>query len=329
MRPQPAPILTPQAVLRRMRRGALPLCLQWTVPTNDCRVGTAPDGVSAGQRPSQPRALPTVWFLGLSGVSLCRFGWHGGCVPSSQLRGPFPDNGTPVARRGRKATGQDTRLTAGLPKEGSSKAPREQSGLPRHGGVTLFFRRPLAHQLHLPSSYAGVCRRYASSSMRLRCIFGAGNVDLECQHRTAARGGLESPLNRGRSNMSAARTILAFGILLLALSFAQHAFAVEPMCPGGTNPNLNVIMCSDFETGTGYPTWSPGAWCCDTNGDGILTAAEMDFVICGSQGFQSNCAAWTNRYKYGNQFAQTTVLSSGFSEIYARWYGHISSPFNW
>jgi len=41
-----------------------------------------------------------------------------------------PDKGTPVARRGRKATGQARRLTAGLPKEGTL-ASRETSGLPR------------------------------------------------------------------------------------------------------------------------------------------------------------------------------------------------------
>ena len=133
MRPQPAPILTPQAVLRRMRRGALPLCLQWTVPTNDCRVGTAPDGVSAGQRPSQPRALLTIWFLGLSGVSGCRFGWHKGCLPSSNA-------GTLSRQRHtRRETGSQSHGSGHTPEsratEGrESKAPREQSGPPRHGG---------------------------------------------------------------------------------------------------------------------------------------------------------------------------------------------------
>jgi hypothetical protein len=125
---------------------------------------------------------------------------------------------------------------------------------------------------------------------------------------------------------------LALGIFLIVVTgwlLVSDAGAVEPRCPGGASPDPNVIVCYDFETGTAYPTWSPGAWCCDTNGDGILTTAEMDFVICGSKGFQSNCAAWTNGYKYGNQFAQTTILSLGFSEIYARWYAYVSNPFNW
>ena len=34
-----------------------------------------------------------------------------------------PDNSKPVARRGRKATGQVTNLTAGLPKEGYLRTP--------------------------------------------------------------------------------------------------------------------------------------------------------------------------------------------------------------
>ena len=58
--------------------------------------------------------------------------WHRGCVALSQRRRTLPDKGTPVARRGRKATGQDLVLTAGLPKEGSESSPGT-GGLP-HGG---------------------------------------------------------------------------------------------------------------------------------------------------------------------------------------------------
>jgi len=70
------------------------------------------------------------------------------------MRGPFPDNGTPVARRGRKATGQDTRLKAGLPKEGSPKLLGNRVVLRDMEGHPVF-RRLLARQLHLPSSYSG------------------------------------------------------------------------------------------------------------------------------------------------------------------------------
>src|SRR3990172_8095620 len=55
----------------------------------------------------------------------------------------LPDKGKPVARRGRKATGQATRLIAGLPKEGRPRAPREHGGLPRTGGPLCYREPPL------------------------------------------------------------------------------------------------------------------------------------------------------------------------------------------
>jgi hypothetical protein len=57
-------------------------------------------------------------------------------------RRPLPDKGTPVARRGRKATGQAVSLIAGLPKEGRRNAPREHGGLPRQGGQSCLGEPP-------------------------------------------------------------------------------------------------------------------------------------------------------------------------------------------
>ena len=50
------------------------------------------------------------------------FSWHVACSLNSQnyvfKRRPLPDKSKPVARRGRKATGQASGLIAELPKEG-------------------------------------------------------------------------------------------------------------------------------------------------------------------------------------------------------------------
>ena len=132
---------------------------------------------------------------------------------------------------------------------------------------------------------------------------------------------------------------LALGILLTVVtgwltgwlygSPVSDSAGVEPICPGGTNPDPHVIMCENFETGTGLATWSSSPWCCDKNGDGLVSRPETEFVICGSQGFRSNCAAWTDAYQHGQHYAQRTILNTGFDESYARWYVYISDPFKW
>src|SRR2546425_3739183 len=65
--------------------------------------------------------------------------WHPPCTSSVAEGRPLPDKGKPVARRGRKATGQAEGLTAGLPKEGDAASPGH-GGLPRRG--TICFREP-------------------------------------------------------------------------------------------------------------------------------------------------------------------------------------------
>src|SRR5213083_1102293 len=78
----------------------------------------------------------------ISGISAprhdARAAWHPLCTLRHREKTP-PDKGTPVARRGRNATGQADRLTAGLPKEGavappkwwSSSAPKEGTRMKR------------------------------------------------------------------------------------------------------------------------------------------------------------------------------------------------------
>ena len=65
-------------------------------------------------------------------------------------RRPLPDKGKPVARRGRKATGQAMGLRAGLPKEGRPRTPREHGGLPQRGDCHVSRSRPSC-RLHPPS----------------------------------------------------------------------------------------------------------------------------------------------------------------------------------
>jgi hypothetical protein len=135
-------------------------------------------------------------------------------------------------------------------------------------------------------------------------------------------------------------SVLALGILVIAVvtgwfigwihgSSVSSVAVEEPICPGGSNPDPNVIVCEDFETGTGLTTWSSSPWCCDTDGNGFVRPSERDFVICGSQGFRSNCAAWTDAYKFGQHYAQRSIVRTGFEEIHARWYAYLSDPFRW
>ena len=72
----------------------------------------------------------------LNGTLLESSPWHVGCsLTGCDLeRRSIPDKGKPAVRRGRKAADQATGLTAGLPKEGRPRAPRERGGLPQRGG---------------------------------------------------------------------------------------------------------------------------------------------------------------------------------------------------
>jgi hypothetical protein len=125
------------------------------------------------------------------------------------------------------------------------------------------------------------------------------------------------------------------GLLLLAViggvivASDHEAVAAEAACPGGAYPDPDVIWCDDFDRGTALDTWSPSPWCCDTDGDGVVTLAEMEFVACGAQGFKTACAAWTDEYRYGQHYADTTLPTLGLDELYIRWYVYISDPFRW
>ena len=48
--------------------------------------------------------------------------------------------------------------------------------------------------------------------------------------------------------MRAFKSIIGIGFA--ALSLVSQVQAVEPICPGGSNPDPNVLFCDDFESGT-------------------------------------------------------------------------------
>ena len=115
---------------------------------------------------------------------------------------------------------------------------------------------------------------------------------------------------------------IIYGLFILA----DYAFAVEPICPGGSNPNVNVIHCEDFDGGglVGNPAWSVSPFCCDTNRDGIVSAAETEPVQCGSFGFETDCSFWTEEGKwdgtaYDGHYAERALLGTA-QDIWIRYY---------
>lgn len=55
-----------------------------------------------------------------------------------------------------------------------------------------------------------------------------------------------------------------FFINLVILVFISSAMAVEPMCPGGSSPDSNVIWCEDWENQPEAPN-KPIGWSWDGN----------------------------------------------------------------
>jgi hypothetical protein len=103
--------------------------------------------------------------------------------------------------------------------------------------------------------------------------------------------------------------------------------SAEPFCPGGSNPNPNVILCENFEDGDFQSRWDIGGH------QGVWPASQ--FVLCtnGSFGFHDPCAAWSNRLVfdrawgfYGYDARRSFTPQSDF---YVRWYQYISDPFVW
>src|SRR5439155_13201298 len=109
------------------------------------------------------------------------------------------------------------------------------------------------------------------------------------------------------------------------------ALAVEPFCPGGSNPNPSVVWCDDFEAANDYLNWDIGY-----NGSQFGPA---DFVQCTAFGFNSNCASWTADLQWDRQWGyygfdarplqRLSFSNPGSNDFYIRWYQYISNPYTW
>jgi hypothetical protein len=137
---------------------------------------------------------------------------------------------------------------------------------------------------------------------------------------------------------SSSRHVVVVGLLLLgsaalgSAALLRSRFAgvapvsAEPFCPGGRNPDPNVVMCDNFEDGQFQHRW-------DIGGHRIWPISE--FVLCTDDrfGFHDRCAAWSNKLVFDREW--------GFygydgrrpfppqSEFYVRWYQYIGDPFVW
>jgi hypothetical protein len=121
--------------------------------------------------------------------------------------------------------------------------------------------------------------------------------------------------------------LLAAAVLSGGCVARGAAAGVESFCPGGTQPDPNVILCEDFEDGVLQTTWDiasrGGTW------------LPTDFVQCTGDafGFQSPCAAWSHHLVFDTAwgywgFSARRAFSPA-SEFYVRWYQYISNPFMW
>jgi len=116
--------------------------------------------------------------------------------------------------------------------------------------------------------------------------------------------------------------------LLIGACVARGAAALpEPLCPGGSSPNPNVLMCENFEDGDFQERWDIG----DHNGK----LAPAQFVLCtgDSFGFHDRCAAWTNRLIFDHEWGfygyDARRKFPPQSEFYIRWYQSSSNPYVW
>ena len=105
------------------------------------------------------------------------------------------------------------------------------------------------------------------------------------------------------------------------------AVAPERMCPGGSSPNPNVLMCENFEDDDFKARWDIG------NHNGMLSASQ--FVLCTDDkfGFNDRCAAWSNRLIFDHEWGfwgyDARRKFPPQSEFYVRWYQSNSTPYVW
>ena len=101
----------------------------------------------------------------------------------------------------------------------------------------------------------------------------------------------------------------------------------EPFCPGGRNPDRNVVLCDNFEDSGFEHRWDIGGH------QGIWPTSE--FVLCTDNrfGFHDRCAAWSNNLVFDREWGfygyDGRRAFRPQSEFYVRWYQYIGDPFVW
>ena len=120
---------------------------------------------------------------------------------------------------------------------------------------------------------------------------------------------------------------LLVAVVLLRGHPAPATAAIEPFCPRGERPDVNVVLCEDFEDGRFKARWDIGS------NRGTWPVSE--FVQCSDRsfGFKHRCAAWSNGLVFDNAWGfygydgRTDFPPQ--SEFHVRWYQYISDPYEW
>ena len=148
------------------------------------------------------------------------------------------------------------------------------------------------------------------------------------------------------------KTNLLYAALLFALIAAANSAQAqlpEPQCPGGSNPDPNVVFCENFESKSVFLNkGNPSGWenvseyCCDHNGSGTVDvppSEETEMVAGGNTpnawgttwpgitGFNSTFTAWNEQTpsSASGHYAEHTIPPG--NEYYFRWYTYLSNPF--
>lgn len=111
----------------------------------------------------------------------------------------------------------------------------------------------------------------------------------------------------------------------VTVSNAALPTAPEAICPGGSNPNANVVWCDNFQQGDYLSRWMIGS-----NKD---QWPASDFVKSTAFGFNDSSAAWTNNLVFDDYWGYFGYDASDYfppqSEFYIRFYQYVSNPYTW
>lgn len=128
-----------------------------------------------------------------------------------------------------------------------------------------------------------------------------------------------------------ARAFVALAVTFVSVallgSSVPSSSIVEPMCPGGSNPSADVVLCEDFEDTAFQSRWALGSH--------FNTWPVADFALCTGDhfGFKSRCAAWSNNLIFDNAWGFWGYDSRRSfppqAEFYVRWYQYVSNPYAW